>query len=115
MQKKERFTIFLERMKAAPPAESAKEALTLLVEVLNAVEDEFSGVPYNPSLWQTDGRMYPPQSDNLRSVPGRPTVRRYRHVRHNTFIAENGAVRIQTLDGDVLLDKPGKDGQRIPD
>jgi hypothetical protein len=107
--------IFLERLGAAKPAGSAGQALALLAENLNAVEDEHSGVQYNPNLWQDDGRMYPPQEDNRRTVPDRPSLRRYRSAEHNTFIGLNGSIRIQDLDGKVMLDKPGRNGRKTHD
>jgi hypothetical protein len=112
LPKRERLRIFLERLKSALPVNSADEALTLLSSILNAVEDEFSGVPSNPSLWKTDGRMYPPQEDCRRNVPNRPSLRRYRSVSHNTFIGLNGSIRIEALDRKALLDKAGGDGRR---
>ena len=73
--------MFFERLEAAPPASSADEALDLLAKTLNAVEDEHSGVEYNPDAWKDDGRMYPPKEDNRRAVPDRPSLRRYRSKR----------------------------------
>jgi hypothetical protein len=115
--KKQRFEIFLNRLNAAKAAASADEALQLLATILNAVEDEFSSIPYNPELWQGDGRMYPPQEDNRRQVPGHPSLRRYRSAQHNTFIGSNGSIRIETCASkpEILLDKPGSDGRKTGD
>lgn len=115
LSKGKRLEMLLERMEAAPPARSAEEALDLVAKILNAVEDEHSGVEYNPEAWKDDGRMYPPKEDNRREVPDRPSLRRYRSAKHNTFIGSNGAIRIQDLDGKVLLDKPGRDGRKTHD
>jgi hypothetical protein len=104
--------MFLRRLKAAAAASSAEEALALLGRILNGVEEEHSGVEDKPRSWKDDGRMYPPQEDNRRNVPNHPELRRYRSARHNTFIGRNGAIRIQDLDGKVLLDKPGRDGRK---
>lgn len=113
LPKKERLRIFIERLSLAQPTTSADDALELVAEVLNAVEDEHSGVPNNPEAWKDDGRMYPPQENNRREVPDRPSVRRYRSARHNTLIGSNGSIRIEEVGGAVLLDKPGRDGRRI--
>lgn len=107
--------MFLQLLEAAPPASSADEALDLLAKALNAVEDEHSGVEYNPKPWKDDGRMYPPQEDNRHTVPDRPSLRRYRSAKHNTFIGLNGSIRIQDMDGKVMLDKPGRDGRKTHD
>ena len=112
LSKKQRIQIFLQRLEAAPKASSMEEALTLLRNILIAVEDEFSDVPANPLRWKTDGRMYPPQEDNRRSVPGRPALCRYRSVGHNTFFGQNGSIRIETIDGGILMDKQGNDGRK---
>jgi hypothetical protein len=115
LSKMERIKIFLERLAAEKPAQTAGEALASLDESLNAVEDEFSGIPCNPSLWMSDGRMHPPQEDNFRNVPYRPSLRRCRSKGHNTYFGQNGSPRIEALDGGILLDKPGADGRKTHD
>ena len=111
--KRERLVLLIERLMKAPPARSADEAMALLASTLNGVEDEFTSIPYDPSLWKTDGRMYPPQPDSARDVPGRPDLTRYRSVGHNTYIAANGALRIDGLNGESLLSKAGGDGNEV--
>jgi hypothetical protein len=113
--KKERFEIFVKRLNAAEPAGSAEDALILLGDILNDVEDEFSGIPNNPELWETDGRMYPPQEDSRRNVPGQPSLRRYRSRAHNTYIGVNGSIRIETVEGKILLEKAGHNGLKTND
>lgn len=108
-----RLGVFMRRLLAAPPVASAAEARDLLAQVLNQVEDEFSGARYDPARWQTDGRMYPPQDDSRREVPGRPRVMRFRSRAHNTFIGDNGSIEIRTTDGEVLVSKPGTDGRTV--
>ena len=103
--------MFLQRLEAAPPAKSADEAFDLLARTLNAVEDEFSGVPYRPEHWRTDGRMYPPHEESRVKCPERPSLRKYRSKGHYDFIGRNGSIRVETLDAEVLLDKPGQDGR----
>jgi hypothetical protein len=111
--KAQRLIEFLRRLRWAAPAANAEEAFELVARILNAVEDEFSGTPFDPQAWQTDGRLYPPQIDSRRVVPDRPDVTRYRSRSHNTFIAANGAIEIQTIDRVVLLSKPGADGESV--
>lgn len=107
LAKAERFREFIRRLAAAEPANSARAARALIEETLNAVEDELSGITFNPKNWRTDGRMYPPQEDAAREVSGRPDVTRYRSRQHNTFIAANGAIDIQDVDSeDVVFEKP---------
>ena len=104
--------MFFERLEAAPPASTAGEALDLLARTLTAVEDEFSGIPFRPELSQTDGRMYPPQEDSRVKCPGKLSLRKYRSKGHYDFFGLNGSIRIETLDAEILLDKPGQDGRK---
>jgi len=106
---------FIRRLREAAPAASAEEARALIETTLNEVEDELSGVLFDPTRWQSDGRMYPPQDDSARDVPSHPFVRRYRSRRHNTFIGSNGAFEIHTIDGEVLIAKQGADGRTVWD
>jgi hypothetical protein len=112
--KAERFAEFLRRLGAAPAAADADEAFRQLGDILNAVEDEMTSIPFDPAHWQTDGRMYPPQPDSLRaSPPGRPDVKRFRTRGHNVLIGDNGAIEIRDLSGRVHLSKTGADGRAI--
>jgi hypothetical protein len=112
--KKQRFQEFLRRLELSPPAPTLGEARRLIDATLNAVEDEMSGVPYNPTTWLTDGRTYPVQDDNIRGVPGQPNVKRARSKDHNIYLGKNGAICIvQISTHEVLLDKPGEDGNLI--
>lgn len=114
MSKAERFAEFLRRLAAAECATTVEEAYHLLVTVLTTVEDELTTIPNHPEQWQTDGRMYPPQTDNQRSVAGHPLVQRYRSRAHNTLIGANGALAIQSVANDeLLLNKPGADGRNV--
>jgi hypothetical protein len=61
----------------------------------------------------SDGRMYPPLSDNAFADKECPGVTRYRSRGHNTRIDTNGAIRIDEVKGSCLLDKVGKSGRTL--
>jgi hypothetical protein len=103
---------FIQRLRFVPAARSADEALTILSEILTAVEDEFTDIPANPSNWKTDGRLYPPQEDSRRPT-GNPLVARYRTRAHNVWIGANGSIEIGEVQGDVVLRKAGADGRYV--
>ena len=111
--KRERFALFVRRLSDAPRVSTAEQAHVLLGTTLNGVENEFTTIPFDPSQWASDGRMYPPLAGSARDVPGRADLTRYRSRAHNTYIAANGAIRIETLSGDLVLSKAGRDGSEV--
>jgi hypothetical protein len=111
--RRERLAEIYRRLELAAPAASDSDALDLIALTMRRVEDQLSDIPFNPQNWRDDGRLYPPQPDSLRMVAGRPDVRRFRSLRHNTFIRSNGAFEIRTLEGDVEFAKYGADGQGV--
>ena len=114
LSKRDRFKVFIERLRAAPAVSSDIEAIMLLRAILNEVEDEYSGVPDNPANHTSDGRLYPPQDDAKRSVPGRLDLTRYRNRGHNTYVGANGAIFFVSADGrEIVLAKSGHDGNLI--
>jgi hypothetical protein len=87
-----------------------------MVSILDAVEDELTGIENNPANWRFDGRLYPPQSDNWLPVADHPDVIRMRARGHNVFVAANGAIEIRyTESGALILSKPGSDGRKVWD
>ena len=111
--KEARFAEFLERLAEAPAPATASEALNLIETILNQVEDERTTIPFAPENWQIDGRMYPPRADHRRQVPGEKGIVRYRSRGHNTFIQDNGAIKIQEISGKLVFAKAGADGRSI--
>jgi hypothetical protein len=106
----------MRRLRAESPFRSGAAARAALEEIMRSVEDEFSGVPenQNAATLPTDGRMYPPH-DRFEVSSGSPLVRKFRQLRHFTYIGENGALRIEIAGGSVELDLPGTDGKLIED
>lgn len=114
MNKAQRVEVFFQRLEDAPPCTTGESAYALLCETLNHVEDQLSGIPYNPANWADDGRLYPPQLDRMSVLSG--GIWRFRSLCHVTLIAPNGAIRIARVGNRVhtLLDKPGADGGLVP-
>lgn len=113
LDKSARLAIFLARLLAAAPGSDAPSAHRLIEQILNEVEDEYTDIPYRPESFATDGRLYAPQGDARRIVPGRPDILAFRNRGHRTYIGGNGAIVIARLDGTIILDKPGSDGVRL--
>lgn len=109
----ERLALFFERLLAAPGASNFDEAFRQLHDILNAVEDQYSGVPYNPPAWQTDGRLYPPLPDSEKVLdPPQPGVRFFKTRGHSVFVGANGSIEIR-LKRQSVVQKPGADGRRV--
>lgn len=104
-----RFAEFLKRLQNAPPVTTPHGAKHQMDAILDAVEDELTSLPNEPSQWRTDGRMYPPQNDRMRRER-RSCVWRARF--HLVRIAENGALQILDLRTEhMLIDPRGADGR----
>ncbi len=103
-------------MERHPPFASLEEAYQGLVSILEAVEDELTGIENNPANWRVDGRLYPPQPDHWSAVDGHPQVTRMRARGHNVFIATNGAIEIRYKGDEALvLSKAGSNGRKVWD
>jgi len=114
----ERLRIFFGRLSEAAAAASDDQALELLISTMNEVEDEFSGLPYDPASWREKRRLYPPSTDFERKLPGWPQVRMFRQTQHVTYIGRNGSIEIQFAKpspraGEVVFSKPGEDGKEV--
>jgi len=112
--------MILDELDRAEPQEHEAAVLELFVRVIDAVEDECSGIPKNPNHHETrqsDGRMYAPHP-NFRVACSLKGCSCYRQVAHKTYIAANGAWRIVALQASgeerVILEKVGADGRGIP-
>jgi hypothetical protein len=114
--KAERLSEFFQRLRLAPTCGDWTAARKQLEEIMNAVEDERSGIPFNSDAAAAppDGRMYPPHDKYLRDS-GSPYVQLFGHVRHRTAFGVNGAIKITLSDGAVAVDKPGSDGRTVDD
>ena len=102
------------RLAEATAAATYAEMRRQLDDVLNAVEDQLTGVPYDPQHWLTDGRLYPVQDDNVYDVEGHPRVVLLRARRNNIYIGDNGAIEVHnTRSGAVEFSKAGADGRGV--
>lgn len=117
--KPDRLAEFLRRLSTAEPVRSWAEAYKLIQTTLDNVEDQLTDIPFNPDRWRSDGRMYAPLPDSIRTVPGSPGVRRYRSVAHHTFLGASGSIEIRSgsawESATVIFQKRGQDGLEVWD
>ncbi|MDZ4287749.1 MAG: hypothetical protein U0984_07315 [Prosthecobacter sp.] len=92
LPKSERLALICQSLTGAAPAASRDEALALIQRVFKEIEDKHSGAPDEPDH---PDRMHPPVEDMEEDMPGHLTAKRYRHKRHYTVIADNGAFEIR--------------------
>ena len=109
----DRLEEFCLRLLGAPACASKAEAFELLSRTLIEVENEFSGIAFDPAFPRDDGRMYPPRDDAHRTVPGRDDLHRYRSQGHHTYFSEGGAILIVDLNKVVVLDKADHNARSI--
>jgi hypothetical protein len=104
------------RLVEAPAARTFAEMRRQLDDILNAVEDQLTGIPYAPRRWVTDGRLYPVQDDNVYEVEGHPDATLLRARGSEIYIAANGAIEIRNAaSGVVECSKAGADGRGVWD
>jgi hypothetical protein len=116
LSKVQRLAEMFKRLKEAERVGTGEEALALMIHIINGVENELTSAPYDPERWQTDGRIYPPTQEGMRSIKGRPEVRRYRHTSHDTLIGVNGSIEIRDRRSDrIIFSKAGTDQREVSD
>lgn len=108
--KAQRLQEIYRRLAEAPAAGTFDEMRAQLADVVNAVEDELTGVPYDPANWRTDGRIYPVYDDNVFEVAGHPRVTLLRARKNLVYIGDNGSIEIRNATGQAVFRKPGRDG-----
>ena len=103
MNLQERLQIFYERLRAAPPAANAREALDLICRLIVEVEDELSGIPrVDPPPKRATGRMYPPLPDCITELAVETR-------RHAVRLGADGSIRIAKAGtSDIEFSKPGR-------
>lgn len=108
MELHERLAVFFQRLAAAPPANSATEALALVCRLIEEVENEFSPIPRSdPPPRRATGRMYPPLADYIFSEPGGSLRAETR--RHTMRFAADGSIRIALRENpSIAFSKPGR-------
>lgn len=94
----QRLAEYLNRLRQQPASCTAEEALARLSQTLVEVEDELSGIPKQeppPPPNRPDGRMYPPQADNVqRLADGNITART---AGHRIEIGVDGSITIRNV------------------
>jgi hypothetical protein len=108
----ERIALFYERLEALPAFTSHDHAMAEISRVLTEVEDEFSGVPRDPSDMPvvTGGRMYPPHPVYAKQTDIQG-VTLYVQKGHRTYVGDGGAILINNRKtGEVEFQKSGIDG-----
>ena len=114
MTKGDRIAELVRRLEASPAVSNADDALRLVTTVLEKIEDQYSGIPNDPSSPMADERIWPPIAKYHFAIDGKPDLDGYRQKGHETIIGANGAIFILTRkDARVILNKAGHDGRKV--
>jgi hypothetical protein len=113
LTRRQRLQEFFRRLASAPACRSAETAFDCVRVILNTVEDELSGIPYDPCHPRRDGRLYPAKATQRCRAPGRPDLRRYRFRAHRLYIGPSGAILIADRVAGPVLSKPAFDGALV--
>ena len=108
MDIQQRLAEFFRRLEVAPPAASAEEALALVCQLIEEVEDELCPLPREePPPTVFTGRMYAPRPDMIKPwVRGGLAATTRRHV---IFCEKDGRIVIRrSFSHATLLQKAGK-------
>ncbi len=111
----QRIALFYARLEELPPFDSHDHALAEISRVLTEVEDEFSGVPRDPSDMPavTGGRMYPPTRFYAKQTPVSGVIL-YVQKGHHTYIGDGGAILIiNRKTGATEFEKCDCDGRKV--
>ena len=96
MNIRDRLQLFFLRLEAAPAVASADEAMALVCRLIEQVEDEFCPWPReNPPPLVFTGRMYAPQADRMRRLPGGQLVANTRQ--HRIYCQPDGEIMIEHI------------------
>jgi hypothetical protein len=100
---------YFDRLGKQPASRTAEEALGRVGRTLDEVEDALSGIPKKtppPPPKMPDGRMYPPQADNIiRNPDGSISART---AGHRIEIGADGSITIRNIKtGEIDFHQPG--------
>lgn len=109
LSREERLKEYFRRLGAQPASHTADESLERIIRTLGEVEDEHSGIPKSdppPPMNMPDGRMYPPQADQIVRNQDGGVIARTRG--HDLAIGGDGSITIRnTKSGKIEFQQRG--------
>jgi hypothetical protein len=112
MGKSERAVLIIALCGSAELFESHDDTYFGMRKLIDDFEDIHSPDPYDPS-GKSKNRIYGPSKDYVNATEFEGLVE-YVHTSHITRIYRNGAFMILGKRDEILLDKPGADGEFCP-
>ncbi|HEV7402804.1 MAG TPA: hypothetical protein VGO11_07765 [Chthoniobacteraceae bacterium] len=108
MDVQERLRVFFDRLDQAPRCGSADEALALVCQAIEQVEDELCPVAReDPPPMRFTGRMYAPMADSVVRRPDGSLFASTRH--HDIYCGANGAIIVEYMSASRrVFEKPAK-------